>query len=529
MASNKRVPSRLLRRLEKNTRPWNEEVCNGFAYKEMKKIPTILDKVMHCAFDGAVPGLRYMGQTRCDPKEHLAELARQRHSKCQLEQTRASFVAYRYDFEYKGEKLPPKYIYVPYSERYGIFTLRDTKYVVMPRLDDYFFSVDNSNVFIPFTRLRITVLRDKYFFNDGDKTQSTDIYWSRIHHSSNKSEISKRNPQLLNYLMCWYGVTGAFKYMGYDVAIGNLDTLNEEDFPRNEWVVCESTGLRPKVRIVDYQKPTTRIAIRRVDYDRVAMSLIGSFFYMLDNTADWPFMVPENMENPKIWNRVLARCIWTSTDIRDAATEVDNHLSAVEEYLDEIVLRKLRIQGLDISTIQELFRYLIKNFSFMTINNDPSRTVGKHFDICDHVTFSAIKMINRVMYSLTRIDPARVNLGSIRNVFSRQFKATVFFRLARPEHREVVISESASDCMPFKVTSMMERPTRTSEVKAGPNIDRVHLLHGQMLYVHSVRAITKSAPSALGRVNPHITLGPNNEVLEDPEIKPHADEIERLK
>lgn len=528
MAAHNNVPSRLINRLRKETPSWNEDVCNGFAFNEMKRIPATLDKVMHCAFDGAVPGLRYVGQTRCDPKEHLAELTRQRHSKSQLEQTRASFVAYRYDFEYKGEPLPPRYIYVPYAERFGLFTLRDTKYVIMPRLDDYFFSVDNGNVFIPFTRLRITVLRDKYFFNDGSRTQPTDIYWSRIHHSSNKSEISKRKPQLLNYLMCWYGATEAFKYMGYEVVLGDEDTLNENDFPRDQWVVCESSGIRPKVR-VDYQKPKTKIAIRKEQYDRTAMSLIGSFFYMLDNTADWPFMKAENMDNPVIWNRVLARCIWSTTDIRNAVNEVSNHLEAVEEYLDEIVLRKLRIQGLDITTIQELFRYIIKNFSFMTINNDPSRTVGKHFDVVDHVTFSAIKMINRVMYSLTRLDPAKVNISSVRTIFSRQFKSTIFFKLATPEHREVVVAESASDCMPYKITSMMERPTRTNEVKAGPNIDRVHLLHGQMLYVHSVRAITKSGPSGMSRVNPNILLGPNNEVLEHPDIKPHADEIEALK
>lgn len=504
---------------------WNKEVCQGLAHSEMERVPERISQVMRCAFDNLQPGLVYDGYDRASPKEMLAEVTRQRMSKHFLEMSHSDMVMYRFDFLFNNEKLPPRYLFITYG---GEPIIRDTQYVISPTMTDNLFSIDNRGIFMPVTRSRFTFEREGHYFYADGKSVSADTYWARLH--GKKDDIpTSRYPQLMNYIFCRLPGTAGFKFMGYDVVFGDCDSLNSADFPRDQWVICHSSGNRPKTRIPNFQAPKTWLAIKREQYDNVAKSVIASFFYILDNCADLEYLTPVNLERTDVWKRVLTRFIWRNADAREAAAEIDAHLDTLDQYLDELTMRKLVLENVFVKDIYELLRYIIQNFARMTIENDPAAVIGKRLSVVDQVTFGVVKMIFRLMFRLRHLEGPRLHRQSIIDTFNRNFNQVTMFALAGTEHQEVSILESATDNKIFKTSGIMLRPTRVSDSRAGDTIDPVAVMHHDFFNIHSARMVTKSSPTATGRINPNVRLGPNNEILRIEGLEHLSEEFKRLR
>ncbi|AXH70856.1 hypothetical protein [Vibrio phage BONAISHI] len=514
--------------MEKDRPVWNRKVCEGLAISEMPKVAPELDRVIRCGLDECVEGLKYVDCQRTDPREHLAESVRARNGKHQLEQTRSNLVMHKFRFTFRGKPLH-KYLAIPYVDSQGFLVMRDTNYVISPTMDNKFHGVDKGLIFVPFTRLRVKFFREPHHFLSDRRMVTADTYWSRIHTVGKNDAATNRNPQLLNYLMCWMGATQAFKFMDVNAVFGDEDSLNEVDFPRDEWVICRSSGLKPRARMSNYIPPKTMVAIKRSEYSRHTENILASFFYILDNCSDWDFLTPENMDQVQVWRRALCRFIWKNPDPRLSLEELDTHMAGLEEYIDEIIQNKLRAERINVSNIQEFFKYLIDNFSNIVLDNDPAGVLGKQLSIVPQVTFSVVKMINNVMFILKRVPKERLTEKKIIDVFNRNFSAAKFMLLTTPEHPEVQMAESATSCLPKKITSVMVRPSRTSGSQTGQSQDPQNILHHDFIRIHSVRMVTKASFSATGRINPNVMLSPTNEIIEDPRLTPYAEEFKRLR
>lgn len=515
----------LIKTMQANRRPWNKQVCEGLAKSEFPKIPGLLNQVIRCSLDNAIPGLKYEGSCKVDPREQLAEEIRARGGKHTLEQTRLNLVMYRYNFNFNGTRFH-KYLCLPFTDHDGLMTMRDTRYQVSPVMTDRFFSVDRGLIFVPFTRVRITFHRTPYFFVANGQTTTADTYWANIH-LLGKTDAASLNPQLLNYLMCWMGCTGAFKFLGYDVVVGNNDIFNQTDYPRDEWVICQTSGQRPG-RSLSYQSPVVAIAIRKTQYDRRFQCYMASLYYTLDHVAQHIDVAVEHTENPLTWKRVLCRFIWKNPDMLESVKELDNHLNSLNEYLDEIIQMKCQAEGIFVKDIAEFFRHLMHNFSDYVIHNDAGAVIGKKLSTLEPVCLSAIKMINQVMFELKRIPKDRLHEKTVIDIFNRGFKPMEFTKLTTPDHPEVAVAESATDAMPYKLSSVMVRASRSTGSQTGQTTDPAQLMHPEFIFIHSPRMVTKSTPSATGRVNPNVILGPNSEIIEDPVLIPFKEEMRRL-
>lgn len=516
----------LITYMQQNRRPWNKEVCEGLAKTEFRKIPELLNRVVRCSLDGAVPGLTFIDSVKVDPREQLAEEIRARNGKHTLEHTRMNLVMYRYNFSFNGTKFH-KYHCLPFTDHDGLITMRDTRYQYSPVLTDRFFSVDKGLIFVPFTRVRITFHRSAYFFVANRKTVTADTYWANVH-LVGKTDASPLNPQLLNYLMCWMGATDAFKFLGYDVLFGDHDMFNEVDFPRDEWVICQTTGIRPRARIANYVPPHVCIAVRKADYDRKFECFAASFFYILDSTAGHIDFAVDHMDHPLAWKRALCRFIWKNPDLLETVKEVENHINSLDEYLDEIIRRKLQVEQIYVDNIAEFFRHLMINFSEIVMYNDPAAVVGKKLSVLESACLSSIKMINTVMFELKRVAPDRLHEKTVIDIFNRGFKPMEFTKLTTAQHPECAVAESATDCLPYKLTSVMVRASRSTGSQTGQASDPAQLMHPDFISIHSARLVTKSTPPATGRINPNVLLSPTGEVMEDPVLVPYKEELRRL-
>lgn len=509
---------------------WNEEICSGLATTEIQKIPARIDAAMRSAFASLGPELKYKGYKQVDPKEQYNERTRSRLNKNHYEQSKSSTTMYRYELEFNGEKLRPRYQYLPYVDYGGIMTLRDSRYVISPTVTDTLFSVEDGKVFIPITRSPVTFYREGYYFNADNMLTSVDTYWSRMHHTKKDEAPKSRHPQIMNYFFSLYGVTDAFRFMGYEVAVMMQKDIADCDFPEDEWIRCTTTGMRPKTRMPNYQASEVCLLIKRDQMDRTAESIIGSFFYIVDNCSDLSYMVAENMDDPLLWRRCLSRFIWRNADPREAIREIDAHIMALEEYIDEIFRRRLKSARVEVGNIWELFRYVICNYNALTITSEPASMKDKKLAIIEPVSHDIIIMINRMMFALQKLkEQDKWRKDAIEDLLNRGFKQNVISGLAS-DHPEVSLLETATPSMLAKVTSLIYRPSKnTGSATAADMHNPMFWLHGETIGVFSPRSITKSSPTASNRVNPNIRLGVNNEIEPDPDLDKFREEIERLR
>lgn len=508
---------------------WNDKVCHGLAVEEAPKIPAAIDAAMRSAFESLGPDLKYKGYHSVSPKEQFAEITRPRGNKNLYEQSKSSTTMFRYEFEFMGEKLRNRYMFLPYVDYGGIVTLRDSRYVYPPTIADTLFSVEDGKIFIPITRSPVTFLREGHYYLADDALITADTYWSRLHNTKKDEPPKSRHPQILNYIFALYGVVDGFKFMGFDAAVVGDESYAECDFPADEWVRCKSSGLRPKSRIPNYRAPTVNLLIKKDQVSRTAESLIASFFYIADNCADLDYMVAENMDSPILWRRALSRFIWKSADPREAVNDINIHLASLEEYMDELMRKKLIIAKVPARTIWELFRYVLLNYHDLTIKSEPASIANKQLSIVGPMIHDIVIMINNMMFALRKLKEKNWRKDTIEDLLNRNFKQNVISSLAS-DHPEISLLETATDSMTMKVTGLIYRPSKnTGSATAADMQNPMYWLRGDSFELFSSRMITKSSPTASNRVNPNIKLGPANEVILDPDLQPFRDEIDKLR
>ncbi|CAH0448081.1 polymerase [Vibrio phage vB_VpaM_sm033] len=513
----------------KNMAPrWNEKVCHGMAIEEFPKIPEVIHLAMKQAFKG-FGDFQYVDYKLADPKEAYAEITRPRSNKNTYEQAKTTAALYRYEFMFGRERMRWRYQFLPHLDADGLLKIKDSRYQVAPTLSDQFFSIEEGKVFIPIPRAPVTIYREDYYFHKDGIFTPVDVLCSRLHFTSKDEAPPSRHPQLMNYFFCLWGATQAFRYMGMEVAIMDEGAYSEEDFPSDEWVKCTSTGKRPKMRIPNFTTPDTVLMVKREHLTRVNESFIASFFYVVDNCSDLSFLRPEVMDEPTVWKRALARFIWRNPNVLDCVDNIDAHIASLEEYLDETVIRKLRVGMIPAETIWDLFRYVLVNYQDMVLNSNPANILGKELRIIEPIVQDTIIMINRLMFAIRGLDPAKFRKDTIEELFNRGFTQNMVIRLAS-DHPEISLVDCANDQKTFKISSLVHRPSKNNgSASASDMRNPMYWLDPNMLDAFSRRMVTKSSPTASNRIRPAIKLGPNNEVLPDPDMERFREEFARLK
>jgi hypothetical protein len=509
-------------------KPWNEKVCEGLATEEMKRVPARIDQAMRSAFSSLDPRLKYLDCRPATPLEAYQEITRPRQNRNLYEQTKSSTYLYRFNFTFDGEPMKPRYMFLPHCDRFGIVTLRDSRYVYSPTVSDQLFSVEEGKVFIPFTRSPVTIYREDFCYIQDGCLIPVDVHCSRLHYTPKHEVPKSRHPQIMNYLFSLWGVTEAFRFMGMEVAVMREGEYCEEDYPTDTWAVCKPSGKKPKGRINMSENYDVVLCVKREHLNRVTESFIGSFFYITDNTSDVDYLAPENMDSPIVWRRALARFIWRSYDPLQAVEDIGAHLESLEEYMDEIFKNRLKTVNLEVGSIWELFRHVLMNYHEMTLKNNPASVRGKRLTVLEQVTQPMIIMINNLMFAIRKQQKKKFRRDYIEDIMNRNFRQNVISELA-DGHPEVSLLETATPSAVMKTTGLIYRPSKnTGSASAADMQNPMFHLNAEMLPLFSLRMVTKSSPTASNRVRPGVELGPNNEVIFGEDTERFREEFARL-
>lgn len=493
----------------------NKEIGRGLAAEQSKDIEQYIHEVMQCASHSFPPGLRYVGHRRATPDEQLKELTRLRRKRRTHELAKSDLYHYLFLFEYEGVPLKPRYIQLPFIRPGGIMRVRGSSFVVSPVLADNIFSIDNSKIYMPVTRSKITFSKEPTSFIEDDEVLSVDAIHSPIFNVINKSERNVKSRSLLmHYILAKYGLADAFKrYFKTDIVIVPEDK-KISDYNKRDWVICRSRGIPPKSMVnVQYEPCSIVIAVPRSTYTSATSSAMGSLFYIMDHEPD--MMDRDHLNNPMLWRRILPRFIKNDVGVeKKAMEEMEAHMISLDAYMDDLVRRKLQHEHIPCEDIYDVFSHIIEHFPRMTMDSKPASMLNKRLETVRFLMFDVVSAIFNLMFDLVKLSGTRLHRESIERTFD-QASLTDRIQLIHTGHGEVSTLESATDCMLYSVTKSMvpqAKATATSRVsKSREMVDPAYALDASQCLMSTYLFTSKSDPSARGTVNPFIVLNEHGE------------------
>jgi hypothetical protein len=518
----------------------NPLICNGIAVEQIKFAEEYLDKVLRSASVSFPEELTYVGYQRCTPYEEFGEETKERYSKRQYDIAHSDFYMVKYHFEFKGERLPPRYMYIPFLDDAGLFKVRGSQFVVNPVITDLLFSVDYEKIFMPITRDKLTFERRTHSLMTTDGRISPSFAWSHIHHlASNRTSFRtnvgytvKPLSTLAHYLFAKCGLTETYKrYFGIDVVVGSSE-ITEDTYHPNEWIICQSVGVQPmSVKGKGWQPPELKLAIPRSQYRQEIEPLLAATFYLTDLFPDR--VKAEWVDEITLWRILLGHVIYKSNESEGKLLEdINHHIQSLDEYIDSLVQESLDEAGVPATDIYELFAYIIENMTKMVIEADVSSLYNKRLTVLRYLLLQAVVGIFKFTFNLKRRAGTinrELRKDDVIKLMDKTLKPTAAVGNITSKHGEVNSMSYPGDNKVPKITSrvILQSLATGTQQQSGLLKDPSKYLHSSLAEVGSFGNQPKFDPTGQSRINPYLPLGVDGTIRQGTRHKELLEDVQR--
>jgi hypothetical protein len=478
----------------------NTDIITSVATTQLNKVEMYIDWVWKCASKGFPEGLKYKGGRRCTPRETFTELTKTGSPNRIYDMARSDVYLMRYDFEYKGVKLKPKHIFLPFINDGGLMFIRDTQYSVTPVISGRVFNIEQNNIYLPSTRLRMGFwqINISCLVNDMEiNPYAVGSYLFSIYPETDRSPLK---PLLIHYLLAKYGLAKTLKFYKLTAKVGGKE-LDELD--KSKWFVFKSKLIHTAA-FYEGLAPEIRIAVSCETYYTLASNIIASIFYIFDNAAEATAELDE-LNNPNLWLRLLDFFIYKErcgeTKLKERMTK---HLESMESTIDSITIDTFRRAGVDSSTIFELFRHLTLNFQDMCVHYDYGTMYDLQLCTVEPLTFGVRKDIFNTMYILQKTPDIYLEEAKINSIISKNIKRDRI--LDWKGHGELEPVSVASSCMVFGPSADLITHRKATGVSGDGMVDlndRGLLMHQSLLEIASIHACTGKDFTGRSIANPY--------------------------
>ena len=534
------MDAELFRIFAKSCPPLNWDVAEGYACKEVELAESYIKRVWLNAASSFPPGLVFKDICRCTPEEEYMVGAGNRNGKKTYEMAKSDIYLVKLLFEFNGVQLKPRYLYLPFVKRGGIITIMGSTYSISPVLADNAISVGLNDIFVNFNRAKVTFYRLIHRFIADDVRTSSFVVWCEAHNYQ-RSTVLNKEPKLaktvkgqtscIHYLFCRYGVTRTFaEFANADVRVVHGNTP-AEDYPSSEWVVCRSTGQRPRSYVGRHYTPTDIVlVINRAAYNQTTASMIAAFFYICDTFSGR--VEPEYVDDVVLWRVLLGHFIFANNNSEGTIlNDVDAHMRSLDSYIDPMT-RGWIANEVQIEDIFELFMHLVETFPkrLATSGDAISTMYGKRLMVLRYLLLGIIKAIFRSLYAINNAAKNGLTINDIEKNLQKFIKPHLIIAINRSNAVVTNIS-SPTDNMLFKITSNVVLQASTTGSAAGraknETFDESHVLHASIAEVGSYMHITKSETTGRGRLNMFVQLTPEGYIQRKESLRPIIDRVQQ--
>lgn len=517
------LPRSALKALDSSVPKLTEVICKGLATTQMKGIEHYIHDVFKSVSAGFPPGLKYLGCRRCDPIEEYAEISRNRNSKCVFDVARSDIYLMAYRFVYNNDPPIDRFIYLPFVGTAGTIYLSGSRFVISPILADRVISVGLNNIFVRLLKAKLTFNRISHHYKADGVTENIQVAWSKIYNKKPSAipvkTTTTAKSSLVHYLLCKHGFNRMFElYTGSRPVLGG-EEIDKERYPANEWVICSSSQLAPRNYRAQYTGTNIRIAIRREEYNNDVRNLVAGFYYVVDH---FPSLIkPEYVDDTRLWMVFLGHIIWSgSVSPGKLYSDVNDHITSLDEYMDNVYSKKLADIGYVCNDIYQLFYRIISTFNewLLTADDRVSTMYDKELSVLPFVSYEVVSAINNLYFNLNAAKKKEFTSKKILTLMNLNLRQGMVFKLTK-EHGEVTTTGTSGDNMALKITNLLIPQSESSKsTKKGRTVlsDPTKRLHASIAEVGGAWALPKSSPDGRSRVNPTLRISETGLVLRDP-------------
>jgi hypothetical protein len=540
---------------DRRTPKFNHAIASGIATVHIPKALSFIDQVWKSISREFPDCLVYRGFERCLPTEEYREGAKKRSPtktakrvetklkkapKTAFDVARSDVFLVKFKFKFREpgsdrfEDLPDRFLYLPFVTKGGLTTIAGSRFAISPVLQDIVISPDDDNVFAQLLCIKLIFRRVDYVYEVDNRNRSVQLVWSTIYNKT--PDMKKLQPTikmettLAHYLFCKYGVTETFqKYYGIDPHFGTEDDINRENYPVQDWVICESRGWRPDGNPrMDFVRSRIKVAIPRNQFDKKTEDLVGSFFYLVDHFPKR--MILKDIDNLWLWKVLLGHILWTG-DMNEGLLhdKVRDHFKSIDQYMDLITQYKLKSIGITVSNTYDFFVHVMKNCNSWILQDSDriSSMYGKELSTLNYVLYDITHSIVETNFAIhtayrrSLTDPKRpLTRKTIEEIFKKKLKPGVIFRITngRPGVSSIAIP---GDNMAFKLTTLLV--PQTSSSKKGARRDSgsagsSKILDASIAPCGGYLNIQKKTPTGRTRQNVYGSITPEFITMEPPKF-----------
>lgn len=532
----------LSRLVDNDTPKLNPLLANGLATEHMKHVEAYVDQAFRSIARELPTGLVYKGYRRCTPGEEYNEISKKRSGKRFFDVATSHVYLCCYNFEYNGEKLPPRYIFLPFISPGGTIVLGGSRFNISPVIADRVISPQVSTIFVRLFRDRLTFERQSHQMRVNGAVVPTQVVWCQVYHRTAKMRKLKKTTSaqcaLTHYLFCRYGVTETFRMFGNCVPVIGGPEIDTDSYPESDWVICESAfipgGPKPKSFGRQYYEPSKmRIAIRKHEFTPTVKALVSGLIYTVDYFP--ARALPEYKDAQRLWKILLGHIIWSGTVNEGKLVEdVDKHLGSLDEYIDNLVAAELKDIGVPCGNLYQLFAILAEKFSeWLLANADKINSMyDKQLSVMYYVMYEITSQIIKMMFRLkSASENKELTSKEIIATMNSTLRTGMIFSITKG-HGEVSNISSSGDNLAFKITANLvpqSNSNRQGSKKAKMVLsDPSKWLHPSIAEVGGYSNLPKSAPDGRSRINHHLQLDARGVVQRNPERQEMLDECQQL-
>jgi len=506
----------------------NPDVMNGLACLYMKKAEEYVNAIFKSASRSFPAGLTYDGYERCTPYEEFAEITKIKNNKRSIDLAKSDIYLVKYKFSYNGDPIPDRFIYLPFVNEAGIFSLGGAMFHITPVLSDKVISPGIDNIFV-------RLLRDKIIFKrcyhsliiDGIR-ETTHVVWSQIYRRPRDNKkvpvTTKALTTIAHYIFAKYGFSKTFeKYAGFVPIVGEED-INETTYPKDKWIICESSQVKPKTFISDFYTPSNlRLAIPKHKWNSITKSLVVGFYYIVDHFPTR--FKPNYLDNIALWKILLGHIVFSGLYGENRLHEsINEHFISLDDYVDSIVIEKLKENNYHINDFYDLLALIIENFNVFILDNANSSSIyGKNLEVLYYMLYDITSGIFRINFKLSKQATKRpITKEDIIKIFNKNLTIGAVYSLASGKIITESVSYSGDHKYP-KITSKMTEQEGLPGASRGKSkrvtVDESKYIDVSKAEAGSLLFISKSNPAPTSRINPYIHIDlTTGTILSNPEF-----------
>lgn len=517
-----------LRLVEQHTPKMTKSVVEGLACQHMKKTEEYIDRVFKLVAKTFPLGLTYDGYERCTPHEEFEETTKIKNNQRTFDLAPSYIYLVKYKFSFKGEKLPDRYIHLPYVEDAGIISLGGARFHVTPVLSDKVISAGPDSIFVRTLQKKHIFKRIWHSIVIDNKKETTHVVWSQIKKSGTTTDknipaTTRASTCLAHYLFAKHGFDETFRrYAGF-IPVAGGDEINSESYPDTDWIICQSeyekSQIKPKTFLGEFYKGTNiRLAIRKDKWCDMTKALVVGFYYVIDHFPNRFKPQSDYLNNTNLWKILMGHILHSGVYGEDKLhTLVTTHFDSLDNCLDEIAIEKLKERGYIIQNpfdFYDLLALLMNNFNNLILDSENTRSsmYGKNMEVLYYVLYDITSGIIKAMFNLRTLANKRELVAKdIVDMCKKNLRTGAIFELSSGK----IITESISYSGDHKYIKLTSKMTEQESLPGATRAKSKHASVGENMRFHismieggSFLYLAKRSPTPTNRVNPYVTIEP---------------------